>query len=134
MIRVIWLNVLLSTFLACNALAEQYLVDTDFDNSMTHRDTIFLDNMTPQMVKEFEYYKKIYSAKQPSKIPNSDTPIIPKIMHQIWIGGTPLPPLYEHYLKECKLLHPDWEFKLWSDEGIEEFSIKDQNFYSAARF
>jgi predicted SAM-dependent methyltransferase len=38
---------------------------------------------------------------------------IPKILHQIWIG--PLPPPTE-LMNTWKEKHPDWEYRLWTDE------------------
>lgn len=134
MIKAIHLSIILLFFLNTFASAKNYLVDADFDLAMTHGNTIFLDNLSGQALKEYNFYKDIYNAKKPSKTSNALAPIIPKIMHQIWIGGTDLPPLYEHYFKECKILHPDWEFKLWKDGDIEEFDQKYQDLYNASRF
>ena len=37
----------------------------------------------------------IYQHRSPSKMVYNAEPLIPKIMHQIWIGSSSLPPLYE---------------------------------------
>jgi mannosyltransferase OCH1-like enzyme len=46
---------------------------------------------------------------------------IAKIIHQTWIGGTPVP--YHIYRKSWidswPLLHPDWERKFWTDEDTD---------------
>ena len=53
-------------------------------------------------------------------------------MHQIWIGPNPIPPLYQNYLNECKKLHPNWEFKIWTDQNIKELNL-DNQFVDKAR-
>lgn len=44
--------------------------------------------------------------------------MIPKILHQIWVGGLALPSLCKDFQKNWKRLHPDWEYILWGDEDI----------------
>jgi len=46
---------------------------------------------------------------------------IPKIIHQIWVGKKPLPEEYKRYAEKAKALHPDWEYKLWTDEDVNSF-------------
>ena len=38
--------------------------------------------------------------------------MIPRIIHQIWIG--PLPPP-QRLMESWRRLHPDWEYRLWTD-------------------
>ena len=46
---------------------------------------------------------------------------IPKIIHQIWIGPNKMPndciPFMESWVKK----HPDWQYKLWTNEDLESF-------------
>lgn len=44
---------------------------------------------------------------------------IPKIMHQLWVGDKPLPKFMKQYISTCKALHPDWEYKLWTQNDLE---------------
>jgi inositol phosphorylceramide mannosyltransferase catalytic subunit len=43
---------------------------------------------------------------------------IPRILHHVWLGGSPIP---EH-LQECRAtwetLHPAWDLNLWTDENL----------------
>lgn len=41
--------------------------------------------------------------------------MIPRIIHQIWIGPNPLPAHCAEYVETWKNLHPNWEHKLWTD-------------------
>lgn len=40
---------------------------------------------------------------------------IPKIIHQIWIGGTVMHPLIIEWGKKLRALHPGWQVLLWSE-------------------
>jgi len=79
----------------------------------------------------YEFMKNVYEAKKPSKMLYLDRPLIPKVMHHVWDGD--LPPLYQNYLKECQKIHPDWEFKFWSDKDIKNLKLEYQDLYNKAR-
>jgi len=41
---------------------------------------------------------------------------IPKIIHQLWIGNRA--PAPKRIMRTCESLHPDWEYKFWTDSNI----------------
>jgi mannosyltransferase OCH1-like enzyme len=45
--------------------------------------------------------------------------IIPKTFHQIWLGTEPRHPKFVEWWKAWKYLHPDWEMKLWVQDGVD---------------
>ena len=49
---------------------------------------------------------------------------IPKIIHQIWLGGE-LPDKYKFYINTLKTINPDWEYRLWSDSDVSGFKLKN---------
>ncbi len=56
-------------------------------------------------------------------------PIIPKTIHQIWIGG-PVPEVFKKYMATWQAMHPDWRYILWTDEKIKElFPLHNQKFF-----
>ncbi len=63
----------------------------------------------------------------------SDTPAlkIPRIIHQIWLGGD-LPKNLQPYQESWKRFHPTWEYKLWTDETIKEITLINQAAFDAA--
>jgi hypothetical protein len=66
-------------------------------------------------------YLKRIEKDVPKLISAPDGPIIiPKIIHQIWIGS-PLPDKFNKMIQSWKDLHPDWEYCLWTDEDVEDF-------------
>jgi len=43
--------------------------------------------------------------------------MIPKIIHQIWLGPAKRP---HRCMDSWKALHPDWEYKLWTDQDLDQ--------------
>jgi mannosyltransferase OCH1-like enzyme len=39
-------------------------------------------------------------------------PLIPKIIHQAWLGGE-LPPVKAYFFKKAGVVYPSYELKLW---------------------
>jgi len=44
--------------------------------------------------------------------------LVPRILHQIWVGRDPLPKDFAAYTETWKLHHPGWEHRLWTEENI----------------
>lgn len=44
--------------------------------------------------------------------------MIPKIIHQIWLGPNPLPELEKHWIQTWKNHHPTWEHRLWTNDDL----------------
>ena len=61
-------------------------------------------------------YLEISSKEKYRKIPDTET-LIPKIMHQMWIGPRPPP---TKLMKSWKAAHPDFEYILWTESEIKK--------------
>lgn len=70
------------------------------------------------------YNKNIGRLQKPKK-----KTIIPKIFHQIWIGPHEPPPVFKNSQESIKKLHPDWQYKLWTDKDIVRLNLKNKKFY-----
>ena len=44
--------------------------------------------------------------------------VIPKIFHQVWLGPNPMPDEYLRYRDTWAQHHPEWEFRLWSEQNL----------------
>ena len=55
--------------------------------------------------------------------------MIPKIIHQLWIGPDPMPQHCVEFCKEMKEMNPEFEHKLWGNEVLQEFK-EDKYLYS----
>lgn len=66
--------------------------------------------------------------------------MIPKIIHQIWIGDKKIPDHCQEYIKEIKRLNPEFKHFLWGNEVLEKYKddvflknyLKNPQFYKWA--
>ncbi len=51
---------------------------------------------------------------------NADGLLIPKVIHRIWFGPTPMPADFERFGQTWREHHPGWEMRLWGEENLPE--------------
>lgn len=39
--------------------------------------------------------------------------LIPKVIHQVWLGSQELPPAKKYFVAKTEMMYPDFEIKLW---------------------
>ena len=44
--------------------------------------------------------------------------MIPKILHQVWVGPNPIPEEEKEYIKTWKKYHPNWEYMIWNNDNL----------------
>ncbi|HJZ23968.1 MAG TPA: glycosyltransferase, partial [Candidatus Babeliales bacterium] len=59
-------------------------------------------------------FRDIYSCTCFSRVPEQNKYIIPKIIHQIWLGSS-FPQKYNYFRKTWIDKHPNWTYILWTD-------------------
>lgn len=115
----------------------------DFDTAMY---TVFKDyyyellNNDPYTSQDMQFFKTHYT-EHIARITKDKRPItynkevtIPKKIHQIWLGG-PIPDKIKTLQQTWIELHPDWEFKVWSEADLEEFDlVNKESFNNAANY
>ena len=69
---------------------------------------------------QMQHFEEAYYLNHFENVTPSKEPRIPKSIHIIWLGS-PLPERYVVLVNSWKEHHPDWEFKLWTDEDIDTF-------------
>jgi hypothetical protein len=52
--------------------------------------------------------------------------MIPRTFHHIWLGPDPLPHEHGPWIKSWKRHHPDWEFRLWTEDDLPEDPIRPE--------
>ncbi|MCF7852605.1 MAG: hypothetical protein K9M07_05130 [Simkaniaceae bacterium] len=65
------------------------------------------------------------------KAPKNKPLIIPKIIHQIWIGGA-LPEKYQWMTATWKEKHPDWTYILWTDDKVKYLDLVNRDQFDQA--
>jgi mannosyltransferase OCH1-like enzyme len=102
-----------------------------FDESMCKANPAFSRCYAGNKQKDHQWQcvKKLYEKYLTSSF--SEKPRIPKIIHQIWIGG-PLPEKYVSLQKTWQKNHPDWEYHLWTDADVAHFPFMNRKRFEEA--
>jgi len=131
--KYIALSVLVSLVLLTNARL-QYV---DFDVSMRyvkHRDNFYLKRLERSKCHEFLHFlRSLYKKNNLGRLTPHPKPLIPKRIHQIWVGKNEPPALFAFCQASIKKYHPDWEYKLWRDEDIDRLYLINKRFYDSAQ-
>jgi FkbM family methyltransferase len=54
-------------------------------------------------------------------------PPVPKKLHQFWTGSRPMPEAFARWGRRWQELHPDWEYKLWTEAEVAALSPEVAN-------
>jgi len=110
---------------------ERTLPFVAFDLSMSKANVHFEKCYTgkKQRHKQWVLLKKLYDQYLCSSY--SETPRIPKIIHQIWLGS-PFPQKYLAWQKSWQEKHPDWEYRLWTDADAAQFPFINKKRFDEA--
>lgn len=108
--------------------SQQDFFPVDFDESMQSSNyQALLQKPHNQLLMHFFHglYKRVLNR------PIYSEPRIPKIIHQIWLGSA-FPEQYKAYQESWIKFHPDWEFKLWTEEDVENFVWANRDLFENA--
>lgn len=113
--------------------AEVIIVDFDESMGIKNRARYNIMLKAEGSKTKLNFFREIWQKNNPSKKRKVEGKYkIPKIIHQIWIGPSPLPKLYEKYQKSWKIYHPDWVFKLWTDKDLENLDLENRDLFEKA--
>lgn len=61
--------------------------------------------------------------------------MIPKVLHQVWLGSKPIPEQSIKFLEGFRTLHPDWDYVLWNENNLQNTEawplIEQCNYFSS---
>jgi hypothetical protein len=109
--------------------------DIDFDHSsgldlMKNYSAQYVEKNAESRINLLrENYKKLL----PSKTSWQKQPIIPKVIHFIWISNNSLPQNFQYYLQTWKEHHPEWEIKFWTEKDVMKENFSSTDLYWLAR-
>jgi mannosyltransferase OCH1-like enzyme len=98
----------------------QYLDNRQYYGFLTFADT------KDQFETDTNYHKDAL-AKYFSTTPITKK-VIPNIIHQIWVGPKPIPTTSIEFITNIRRLHPDYEYRLWSDKDITPETFKNYSY------
>jgi mannosyltransferase OCH1-like enzyme len=59
--------------------------------------------------------------------------LVPRILHQIWLGDRPLPDEFAGYRETWLQQHPDWEHRFWTEDNLPS-DLRRAEVYERLRF
>ena len=104
--------------------------EVDFDTSMMSN-THYYTPSHPHKSMFWKLAKKSYDDFIINNLDYCESPRIPKIIHQIWVGPHPFPETSKKLTQTWRNFNPDWEYKLWTNEDIAQFGLVNEKAYNA---
>lgn len=52
--------------------------------------------------------------------------MIPRTIHQIWIGPDPLPDDHARWIETWRVQHPEWEHRLWTEDDLPDDPVRPE--------
>ncbi len=104
-----------------------------FDDGM--RTDVNYEKYSARYSHEWKQMKNLFTAyqkKQRHGHRSKTSYRIPKKIHLIWLGSAP-PRFVLDMVESWKQLHPSWKVKLWRDDDVWKFHLKNQKAYNAAK-
>lgn len=85
-------------------------------------------NVPPERV----VFQKLYEKNNYDAIKKADKPLIPRIIHQIWLGSE-LPKKYARFCKTWEEMNPGYEYKLWTDADVADFEMENRELFDRSK-
>lgn len=80
----------------------------------------------------YNFFRLLYEKNNPSTVVPSKETKIPKVIHQVWIGGE-VPEVFRPLMQTWidKHVGRGWKYKLWTDEDVKDYPLYNREFYDA---
>merc|ERR1712070_1358542 len=123
-------GILLLTFSADSSPSLESTAAKAFDDANSIRDFQW-GHWAPHDEQWYQTTRRIFARHALSKQP-PEKMLIPRIIHQVWIGGE-LPHRFQRLAASWKRLHPDWEYKLWTDSDVKGLRLRNRELFERAK-
>lgn len=77
----------------------------------------------------YDSFKELYNRFNITTLVINETPKIPKIIHQIWLGKD-IPEEFKKFQLSWQKFHPDWEYRLWTDKDVKNLPMINSHFFN----
>ena len=82
--------------------------------------------------RHLDRFRADFQALHPGRARPAPEPRIPLVLHQIWLGGRPLPERFRRFRERWIELHPEWEHRLWTDREVAAFDFETRDLFEEA--
>lgn len=79
----------------------------------------------------WDLFQKLYENNYLNAV-NPGNLLIPKIIHQIWLGSE-FPVKYAHFQESWVKNHPDWKYILWTDKDVGKIKLFNKKAFDKAK-
>src|SRR5262249_44034916 len=106
------------------------VIDIDFDEGLGkgHRVFSMVEKSSADQTR-YRILKKVWQRHRPSFVLTKNNSVIPKIIHQIWLGPKRTPQFFLKFRDSWQKRHPDWEYRLWTDADLANFDFDLKNLF-----
>jgi len=77
-----------------------------------------------------KYSRRFINWQKQLKNENKKSEVIPKIIHQIWLGDKPKPEYYQRFKKTWLFYNPEYQYILWDDKKVEKLKLINQKLFN----
>lgn len=89
------------------------------------------DGYNPKEHRTSKRFQSLYELCNYEVVTPSEKPLIPKIIHQIWLGS-PVPERFKAMMRSWQEKHPDWEYILWTEETLKSYKFQNKRAFDTA--
>ena len=115
-------------FLVTSVFVNHAIMDFDGQMGFAMHDPYKKKNSETMKCLRQLFYQNYPLLSQPEKLP-----IIPKIIHLIWLGDQAPSELFYRCLESIRTHMPSWYCKIWRDEDVSQLKLINQNYFDAAQ-
>ncbi len=91
-------------------------------------------NTSPQnKINKLYSLKALYDKNHFAEKSVQGKPVIPKVVHYIWLGPNKPPAVFEESQKSVAKYLPDWECKIWTDKDVPGLRIHNKKYYDLSK-
>jgi hypothetical protein len=101
----------------------------EFDECLPHDD--LFETFVDASDDTLQRLGTLYDRNRPDLVEARETPSIPRVIHQIWLGSS-LPRKLARYSASWRKHHPDWELKLWTDAEVAKLDFPTRDLFESA--
>lgn len=83
--------------------------------------------------KQFKEFEDIYEKRNPDVFKPAGWPLVPKKIHQIWLYHSAIPLGISQNIALWREMYPDWEYKLWLLEDVNDLDFSTRDLYRKAK-
>lgn len=106
-------------------------ISVDFDEAMGFAGSVSQPEICRYRKNDLlmQFCRALYQNQGLGKVAQTKEPLIPKLVHLIWVGPRPKPDVFYDCFKSIQEHMPAWEIKVWTDAEVKKLGLTYQQYY-----